>query len=77
MTGHVQRRSRAYTTNEVIEGSELETLVVMPSYFVWCFPHLRRRLSLGRSTTVNVAAGVDEATRLSLASASGSGGGLP
>ena len=30
-TGHVQRRSRAYTTNEVIEGLELETLLVTPS----------------------------------------------
>ena len=30
-TGHIQRRSRAYTTNEVIEGLELETLLVTPS----------------------------------------------
>ena len=30
-TSHVQRRSRAYTTNEVIEGLELETLLVTPS----------------------------------------------
>ena len=30
-TSHIQRRSRAYTTNEVIEGLELETLLVTPS----------------------------------------------
>jgi hypothetical protein len=31
MTSHVQRRSRAYTTNEVNDGLELETLLVTPS----------------------------------------------
>jgi hypothetical protein len=30
-TSHIRRRSRAYTTNEVIEGLELESLLVTPS----------------------------------------------
>ena len=30
-TSHIRRRSRAYTANEVIEGLELETLLVTPS----------------------------------------------
>ena len=119
-TGHIQRRSRAYTTNEDIEGLELETLLVTPatsSSLVFFTPtsslsgnnvgmgvgavgaggilplpplslnklspgkspsQSQQSVSLGRATTVNAAAG-DEATRLSLASGSGSGGsgGLP
>ena len=113
-TSHIQRRSRAYTTNEVIEGLELETLLVTPStssslmFFtptsslsgnnvgvgggILPLPPLspnklspgksplqsQQSVSLGRSTAVNPAAS-DEATGLSLASGSGSGGvgGLP
>ena len=112
VAGHIQRRSRAYTTNEVIEGLELETLLVTPStssslaFFtpasslsgnnvgvstvgvggILPLPPLspnklspgkspsqsQQSVSLGRSTTVNTAG--DEATGLSLASGTGSGG---
>ena len=113
-TSHVQRRSRAYTTNEVVEGLELEALVVTPStssslaFFtptsslsgnsvgvgavgvggIFPLPPLspnklspgkspsqsQQSVSLGRSTAVNVAAGGDEGTGLSLACGSGVGG---
>ena len=113
---HIQRRSRAYTTNEIIEGLELETLLVTPStssssaFFTPTSslggenvgvgavevegklplpplspsklspgksPQSQQSVSLGRSTTVNVAPSGDEDTGLSLASGSGSCGGLP
>ena len=116
-TSHIQRRSRSYTTNEVIEGLELESLLVTPStssslvFFtptsstsgnnvgvgvggvgvggIFPLPPLspnklspgkspsqsQQSVSLGRSTALNVAAGGDEGTGLSLANGSGSGGG--
>ena len=108
-TSHTPKRSRAFTTNEVIEGLELETLIVTPSSSSLVFftptssfsgsnvgvgtvgvgplPSLspsklspgkspiqsQQSVSLGRSTTVNIAGG-DE---LAGGSGSGSGGGLP
>ena len=84
-TSHIQRRSRAYTTNEIIEGLEPETLLVTP--FTPLPPlspnklspgkspsHSQQSASLGRSTAVNLAAGGDEGTGSSLASGSGGGG---
>ena len=38
-TSHVQRRSRAYTTNEVVEGLELEVFVVTLYFFVFGIFH--------------------------------------
>lgn len=90
---HIQRRSRAYTTNEVVEELELEPLGAGAVGVGSILPvppfspnklspgkspsQSQKSVSLGRSTTVN--SGGDDSTGLSFASGSSGGGagGLP
>ena len=90
---HIQRRSRAYTTNEIVEGLEMETLgagavgvgsiLPVPSFSPNKLSpgkspsQSQKSVSLGRSTTVN--SGGDESTGLSFTggSSGGGAGGLP
>jgi hypothetical protein len=52
-TSHVQRRSRAYTTNEIIEGLEVETSLTTPStssssvFFTPTSSHSRNNVGVG------------------------------